>query len=156
MLEARDPDQLFSALERVFQRYQRRRGKRFEDVFFLVFALTHLREWIAPGYREEDLPSSAAERFARALSQIPAYTTIRRFANQSKHQGDRGELPIAQRVVYGPIDIEDVEAMLPGKEESPIAHDIGGQDATKLFSQVLAFYREHWFSLPFDTRYGDS
>jgi hypothetical protein len=67
-----------------------------EDLLFIIMALNHLREWIAPDYnpygRPPKLrnPKTKAEEFSRRLYCDPNFKIIREICNATKHVKKNG------------------------------------------------------------------
>ncbi|MBA2781288.1 hypothetical protein [Billgrantia kenyensis] len=79
------PEAFFRLLTRVEERLGEQKNKRVEELLLLVFGLTHLREWIAPGYSPEKVPQTPEERFYREIFNVPEFNPLRHLCNRSKH-----------------------------------------------------------------------
>jgi hypothetical protein len=148
------PEQLFAALERAIQRYKNARIKAIEDALFLVLGLTHLREWIAPGFRGQRAPKYPDERFSERLFQLESYEVLRNVANHAKHQARDHDVAVTS-VHYADIDDWPEIDKVTSFDEGPVGgYYIENRELSELFEDVLGFYREQWFSLSDNERYG--
>lgn len=156
-LDLQLPEHLFYSLERAFERYQRSKAKAVEDAFFLIFGLAHLREWIAPGFKDERKRRAAAtkaEEFFEAIFATDGYRLVLDLCNHAKHQTE--PLPRTFKVQFGlPIDEwPDVLAVRSIDDGPPSGYSVDGRDLGEVFGEVLNFYKERWFDLTPDQRTG--
>lgn len=148
------PEQLFHVLIAAFSRYEADQAKKIDDVFLLVLGLAHLREWIAPGFKGKRGPRNSAERFSKRLHENESYQILLHLANHAKHQF-RDENLIIRSVHYDKIDDWPDFDRTNSVDDGPVhAYFVGDRDLCDLFSEVLAFYRDHWFSLDVDDQVG--
>lgn len=141
------PHQLFSVLITAFSRYEADKAKRIDDVFLLVLGLAHLREWIAPGFKGKRAPRNPAERFSEALYKHEAYRILLHIANHAKHQF-RDDNLVIRSVHYDRLDDWPDVDRANSVDAGPVrAYFIGDRDLCDLFHEILAFYRDRWFSL---------
>lgn len=148
------PQQLFAVLCTAFARYEADKAKRIDDVFLLVLGLTHLREWIAPGFKGKQAPRNPAERFSEALWSHESYRTLVHIANHAKHQF-RDEKLIIRSVHYDLVDDWPDVDRANSTDAGPVKdYFVDDHDLCDLFHETLAFYRDHWFGLELDAQRG--
>jgi len=151
------PHQLFNVLKRALQRYDADQAKTINDALLLVFGLTHLREWIAPGFtgrRAKRGPRNPAERFSEALYKLGSYRMLSRLANHAKHQF-RDENLVIRSVHYSNIDEWPNIDSANSFDAGPVMdYFVGEYDLGDVFDEVLRFYEERWFSLSVDEQVG--
>lgn len=148
------PDQLFHVLIAAFSRYEADQAKRIDDVFLLVLGLAHLREWIAPGFKGQRTPRNPAERFSEKLYQHEPYRILLYLANHAKHQF-RDDNLVIRSVHYDKVDDWSEFERANSVDDGPVRdYFVGDHDLCDLFHEVLAFYRDHWFSLDVNDQVG--
>lgn len=148
------PHQLFHVLIAAFSRYEADKAKRIDDVFLLVLGLAHLREWVAPGFKGKLAPRNPAERFSEALYMHESYRILLNLANHAKHQF-RDDKLVIRSVHYDKLDDWPDFDRANSVDAGPVKdYFLGDRDLCDLFHEVLAFYRDHWFSLDVDDQVG--
>lgn len=156
LFEIRDATAFFQIVKNTFVEYRSTTGKRPAHLLLLILGLTHLREWIAPGFKGRD-PKNRAERFAVTLWRHPDYRTVSLLANHAKHQR-RTALPAIQRTRHVEM-IDDRDVPIddwPDFEDGPASsHSYGERDLESMFSVLIDFYEREWFSLPLAERLSD-
>lgn len=137
-------EQLFGLLKVTAQAFLATRGKRTQDLLFLVFGLTHLREWIAPGYDPEKQPSTPEERFFQEIFKLEEFNILRALCNRSKHMSQSVE---AMGALYSSHidDWPDVDSVINFDRGAPLAYFVDGRDVEEVIPVVLKFYEDNWF-----------
>ena len=137
------PESLFGLLKATFDNYRRIRGKRTQDLLFLLFGLTHLREWIAPGYDHALPPITAEELFYQRIFQLPEFKMIQSLCNRSKHMSASATLSAS----YGATidDCPDIDSITDFDRGSPTDYFVNGQSVEPAIATILAFYEGEWF-----------
>ena len=137
-------EQLFGLLKAVAESFTSGRGRRTQDLLFLVFGLTHLREWIAPGYDPKRPPATPEETFYQKIFELREFNVLRDLCIRSKHmspsEGVMGTL-------YG-ADIDDwpdIDSVTDFDRGPPIAYSVDGDDVDDIIRAVIRFYDENWF-----------
>jgi hypothetical protein len=140
-------EQLFGLLKASARNFSALRGKSTKDLLFLVFGLTHLREWIAPGYDPKDPPSSPEEQFFQDIFRLEEFNILRELCNRSKHMDAKVE---ATGALYGGTidDAPDFDAITNFDRGAPLAYFVEGKDVEDLIPVVIRFYEENWFKKP--------
>ena len=123
------------------------KAKDSERLLFLILGLTHLREWIAPGYTHVRGrgPQSKAEAVHGRIWDLESFALLRAIANHTKHLAplngvvDVGEaLPMAEW--------PSVEAVQSFDQGPPTAYRLDGRDVLDAIDDVIAFYDSQWFN----------
>ena len=153
LFEIRDASDFFGIIVRVLESYRSTYAKRPEDLLLLVLGLSHLCDWIAPGYNPKKAPRNAVEQFAQALSKDPDYQRVRLLANHTKHQ--ERSLPETQTSSY--VELMDdrdtpIDSWLDFDIGPTSAHEYGDRNLSDVFESVAVFYQQHWFNLSVERR----
>ena len=138
------PEQLFDLLKIVASSFTSLQGKRTQDLLFLVFGLTHLREWIAPGYDPKKKPASSEEQFYEKIFGLTEFNILRALSNRSKHMSQSKP---AMGALYGAkiSDWPDINSVTNVSRGPPIAYFVDGHDIEDVIRAVIRFYDENWF-----------
>lgn len=139
------PKDLFYCLENALAQYQKSKAKRVEDLFFLIMGLTHLREWIAPGYDYNQTQTTTAHALYHDIYATEEFKTIQALCNGLKH------LKHAPRTSYSaglPIDEwpAPIDAVVKWDDGPPTAFYVDGEDVENILQRLVDSYREKWFS----------
>ncbi len=137
-------DQLFGLLKAVASNLTSTRGKRTQDLLFLVFGLTHLREWIAPAYDPKQVPATPEEQFYQQIFELDEFNILRALCNRSKHMS-RSES--AMGALYGATidDWPEIDFVTDFDRGPPMAYFVDGHDVEDVIRTVIKFYDENWF-----------
>jgi hypothetical protein len=138
-------EQLFGLLKATARTFSASRGKSTKDLLFLVFGLTHLREWIAPGYDPKNPPSSPEEQFFQQIFKLEEFNVLRGLCIRSKHM--RADVE-ATGALYGANidDWPDVDAVTDFDRGAPLAYFVDGKDVEDVIPVVIKFYEDNWFN----------
>ena len=129
-------EQLFSLLKATANTFVLARAKRTQDLLFLLFGLTHLREWIAPGYDYEKDPTTPGEFFFQEIYAFQDFRTIQQLCNHSKHVCHSEKAMGAMR--GGPIDDwPEVDSVTDLDKGAPIGYFADGRDVDDLITSVV-------------------
>lgn len=137
---------LFLLLKATARNFSASKGKSTKDLLFLVFGLTHLREWIAPGYDSNHLPTSPEEKFFQDIFKLKEFNILRELCNRSKHMDANVETTGA---LYGGTidDAPDIDAITNFDRGAPLAYFVDGRDVEDVIPVVIRFYDEKWFNV---------
>lgn len=137
-------EQLFNLLKVVARNFTSVRGKRTQDLLFLVFGLTHLREWIAPDYDPKNPAVTSEELFYQRIFELQEFNVLRSLCNRSKHMSSSRT---AMGTLYGSKvdDWPDVDSVMNVDRGSPTAYFVDGHDVEDVIRAVIRFYDEQWF-----------
>jgi len=155
--DIQDEHAFFTVVSNTLNVYRASNAKTPEQLLLLVLGLTHLREWIAPQYKRDSVPKNRAEQFVAKLLENPDYQTLLLLANHAKHQRRRN-LPDTQTTTcVEMIDDRDtpIDSWLDFDKGPASAYIYGDRDLEEVFTNVTAFYHDHWFSLPIEHRWSE-
>jgi hypothetical protein len=142
--EIQSAEQLFALLKVIADRFTQEPAKRVEDLLLLVFGLTHLREWIAPGYSPTHVPISPEQNFYQNILTLEEFRILQGLCNRSKHMSlTTGSMGASHEP---PIDDwRDGDSVSIFGRGPTIAYCVEGYDVDDVIRVVVAFYQEHWF-----------
>lgn len=138
------PKDLFELLKTVATSFSSSRAKRTQDLLLLVFGLTHLREWIAPGYDPKRHALTPAAKFYQSIFELEEFRTLQGLCNRSKHMS-------ASTSIMGTLhestidDWPDVDSVPDFDRGFPTAYSVDERDMDHVIRVVLKFYEDHWF-----------
>lgn len=138
------PKELFALLRTVANSFSSSRAKRTQDLLLLVFGLTHLREWIAPGYDPKHHALTPAETFYQSIFELEEFRTLQGLCNRSKHMS-------AGTSIMGTLhestidDWPDVDAVQNFDRGFPTAFSVDDRDVQDVIQVVIKFYDDRWF-----------
>ncbi len=138
------PKDLFDLLKTIAHSYSSSRAKRTEDLLLLVFGLTHLREWIAPGYDPKHEPTTPEERFHQSIFDLEEFKILQGLCNRSKHMN-------ASSAVMGTLyeskidDWPDVDSVKNFDQGVPTEFSVDNRDVRDVIDSVIKFYEIRWF-----------
>lgn len=144
LFHLRSAADLFYCLERALNRYEASRAKQIEDLMFLIMGLTHLREWIAPGYKHETPPTSPEQEFFQRIYDYPDFDTVRKLCNRTKHLAEAPGTDF-----QGNLNIDEwpnFDAVLSMDDGPPTAFYVDGKEVGTMLRRLAEFYRNEWFS----------
>jgi len=146
MFDIISADDFFLEIEIAFGRLTSARAKRVADLLFVILGLNHLREWIAPGFKDERKsrsPINDAERFFEAIYRDRSWKAVNDICNQVKHEGTAPSLGAEYGLKIDSWDsVGDVRSFDNGP---PSKFTLDGQDIEPLLESVIDFYRTKWF-----------
>lgn len=152
MFDVDTAENLFFHICRTMKRFSCRRVKNVSELLFLVMALNHLREWIAPGYKRDDkgnwpTPKNQEAQFFQDIWCLPEFKIINKLCNGTKHYIS---IPQTTNVEYGlNIDewesVDDVQNFDNGP---PHQFEVDGVNVETVMSKVLEYYSQNWFNKP--------
>jgi hypothetical protein len=141
-----DAEALFGLLRLVANSISSSPSKRVQDFLFLVFGLTHLREWIAPGYDPQHTATTPAEQFFQHIYDLREFRILQHLCNRSKHM-----IPAknAMGTLYESTidDWPNVDAVRDFDRGFPTAYSVDDQDALEVIQTVITFYDKNWFQV---------
>lgn len=143
------PEGFYRLIKSTLDEVSRARTLNHKDIFFLAAGLTHLREWIAPGYgrneREERGPLTDAEHFHdRLYNQCKSFKLVQELCNGTKHfQKYKDETGYEAGALND--DWEDFDSVPNFDEGPPTVMRVNGRNVLDIFQEVLDYYTDHWF-----------
>ena len=137
------PQQLFNLLRIAAKDFALSKGKRTQDLLFLVFGLTHLREWIAPDYDPQKPPVRPEELFYQEIFSLREFNILRALCNRTKHMEVSES---AMGALYGAKidDWPEISSITNIGRGPPIAYFVDGHDVEDIIRIVISKYEE-WF-----------
>jgi hypothetical protein len=141
---------LFFLINRTIKRFCDEEEKDAAKLLFLIMALNHLREWIAPGYKPDRNgnwpPANTAEkRFSQDIyDNCYEFGTIRELCNKSKHLK---QIPELIHTEYDTLfdDWSDIDSV-PDFDKGPATnYFVDGENVINLIYTVIDFYNTEWF-----------
>jgi len=139
-------EQLFCLLREVANRFTLANSKRAEDLLLLVFGLTHLREWIAPGYLPTHEAVEPAEKFYQKIFELEEFKLLQALCNRSKHMHTPHN---AMATLYrSPITLRpDANPVSGSSRRTTEAYFVDGRDLEDVIRAVVKFYADGWFEI---------
>jgi hypothetical protein len=137
-------EELFRLLKLVANTFTSSRAKRAQDLLFLVFGLTHLREWIAPGYDPKQTPVTPAEQFYQRIFVLDEFKVLQALCNRSKHMSVTDSVmgTLHESTVD---DWPDVDSVSDFDRGFPTAYSVDERDVEDVIRAVIKFYEDRWF-----------
>ena len=117
------------------------------QVLLIIFALNHLREWIAPDYNRSrsgqwKVTQKPSELFSREVYDLDSHKVIRQLCNGSKH------LSKLDTGVAGSLPIDDwpaIDSVGNFDDGPPTVHLVNGELVDDHINRLLGRYAL-WFS----------
>lgn len=138
------PDDFFYCLRNTLTRYKSDKAKRVEDLFFLVMGLTHLREWIAPGYKHEMPQTTAAHKLYHDIYETPEFQIVQSLCNGLKHVKDAPATSYSAGLAFD--DWPDVDSVVKWDDGPPTAFYVDGEEVGEILQRLIDSYQREWFS----------
>lgn len=138
------PDDFFYCLKNTLTRYKSDKAKRVEDLFFLVMGLTHLREWIAPGYKHTTPPATAAHKLYNDIYETAEFKTVQSLCNGLKHVEHAPTTSYSAGLAFD--EWPDVSSVVKWDDGPPTAFYVDGEEVGELLQRLVESYQEKWFS----------
>lgn len=140
--------QFFDQIEIVYRRLAQPGAKTVSDVFFVVFGLNHLREWIVPGYKytkkKPSPPKTHEENFyVHIFCASPEYKTIKEVCNGLKHVRTSSSTSAQHGLLID--EWPDTDGVSEFDKGQPSGFSIDGSDIVPVLGKVIEFYRT-WFN----------
>ena len=111
----------------------------------MILGLNHLREWIAPGFKDFKHPANDAEEFFLLIFDNSDWKIINEICNQTKHVNPVPRLSAEYDLTFESWhSVDDVRTFDSGP---PTRFTVDGHDIEPILERVSDFYRRHWFQL---------
>ena len=141
---------LFFLIKRTMKLFCEEEEKEAAELLFLIMALNHLREWIAPGYKPgrngEWPPANTPEkRFSKNLyNNCYEFETIRNLCNKSKHLK---QIPEHIHTENKPLfdDWANIDSVLDFDKGPATNYLVDGENIINIINTVIDFYKTEWF-----------
>ena len=142
---------LFFLINRTMKRFSGEREKDVTKLLFLIMALNHLREWIAPGYKKVNgkFPpaNTEKEKFFLDIWECSEFRTINKLCNNTKHI-DEEQNPQNTYSEHG-LTIDELEGeiddLLDFDKGPAINYFVDGENVIDIINTVIDFYKIEWF-----------
>lgn len=155
MFDLNSPKDLFFYIKDSMQKYLANDEKKISDIFFLIMALNHLREWIAPDYNPtrnkttEELewkdPKNKAEIFSKNIYSQENFSKLRKICNGTKHLSKSS--PPTSFSYDLPIDSWDnVDSVKDFDKGPPSGFFVGRDSLETILISVIDYYDNQWFN----------
>lgn len=138
-------DQLFDLLKTVAKRFLSSDEMQTEYFLLLVFGLTHLREWIAPGYDWKNDPQTPAEILFRKIFKLKEFKLLQGLCNRSKHMCATNDAMAPLFEIVREPSTNDNSVSQSGRRNL-VGFFVNGNDMEDVFRVVIKFYEDNWFS----------
>lgn len=142
---------LFFLINRTMKRFSHEHEKDVTELLFLIMALNHLREWIAPGYgRDRDGnwpdPDNDGEQFSQDIyDKCPEFETIRKLCNKSKHIKRNSPNTHSEHGVFVDEREGKIDDLLDFDKGPAINYFVDGENVIDIINTVIDFYKTEWF-----------
>jgi len=140
--------ELFFLINKEMKNYYCKKEKDVAKLLFLIMALNHLREWIAPGYNKVSGKWPATikpeEQFSEKVYSLPEFVTIRKLCNNSKHITST---PPKTNSTHGlPIDEwSDFDSTMSVDNGPATNYYVDGKNVIDILVTIIDFYKKEWF-----------
>ncbi len=154
MFDINDAKDLFSHIKRTMKGYCEKEVKDPAELLFLIMALNHLREWIAPRYHKVDQHNwppadTPAKQFSQDIYEFPEFVIIRKLCNHSKHFMTSQNPPDTDTNTDSEHllkfnDYPDVDS-IPNFDKAVTDYFVDGKNVIDIINTVIDFYKTEWF-----------
>ena len=139
------PAHLFSEVDTALSEFQTPKGTTFRNLFFLLSALNHLREWIAPEYRHTSTANTPNEVFFNSIhDSCPEWRLVNSLCNGLKHFD-----PIAHSTSDNASPLlghfASMSSVTSLEHGHPQKFTVEGRDAIEILEAVRHYYAKSWF-----------
>ncbi len=142
---------LFSLIKITMKDFCNKEEKDAAKLLFLIMALNHLREWIAPGYKPNNgnwPPANTPEkRFSQNIYvNCPEFDTIRELCNKTKHFREKRN-PKITHSEHNPLvdDWKDFDSVKSVDKGPVMNYFVDGENVINIMGAVINFYNTEWF-----------
>lgn len=146
------PEDLFREIDSALTVFKTPTGTNNQTLFFLLAALNHLREWIAPGYRPnpdkngnpKNPPKTAGEQFYVQIHKNPEWSLINELCNGYKHCLSSGSVQNdnASSWLNDVHSLAGVNSLSHGHSQ---CYEVNGRGVVEIMEMVRDFYQKEWF-----------
>lgn len=144
IFDLKTSEEFFNTILRIYGRYQQTTAKDIEDLLYVLMGLTHLREWIAPGYYHTTPAGRPEQVFYNEIWDIASFKIIKSLCNHTKHLTTIRETTSSLHDI--PFDNwPDVDAVRDFDLGPASRYFVDGKDIIEIVDDVIAFYRAKWF-----------
>jgi len=112
---------------------------------YVIMGLTHLREWIAPGYSHEKPARTYEEVFYNEIYKLESFRLIQALCNHSKHMKSS---PVVTSTTHVSMvdDWKDVDSV-GNFDLGPVCdYSAAGRNLMVVIAEIISYYDRQWFS----------
>ena len=146
------PEDLFREIDSALTAFKTPKGTNNQTLFFLLAALNHLREWIAPGYKPNtdkngnlrNTPKTAGEKFYVLIYENPEWRLINELCNGYKHclPSESVQDDNASSLMADMHSLTGVNSLSHGHSQ---CYEVNGRGVVEVMETVRDFYQKEWF-----------
>ncbi|SFL88143.1 hypothetical protein [Pelosinus propionicus] len=144
IIDMNSEEDFFEILKTSFIKYKTENNKSIELLLFIIMGLSHLNEWIAPGYApftkngNINVPKTKYEQFSNDVYLTNEHKIVREICNKAKRiESSVKPLISCTRSLDGATDFDN------GLVTS---YTVDGRDITEIMEKLIRFYQTRWFN----------
>jgi hypothetical protein len=139
------PKFFFGTVKHAVERLADAEQKRTEDLMYVLMGLTHLREWIAPGYSHTQPATTPEQRFYNEIYSLDSFKLIQALCNRSKHLKPTS---VVTMTTHEPLfdDWHSVDDVCNFDLGPVTDYFVNGKNLLDVVHEVLSFYESRWFN----------
>lgn len=147
ILGIQSPTHLFSEIDTALSEFQTPKGTTFRNLFFLLSALNHLREWIAPGYKSRKAPAKMPNEifFNSVFDNCAEWKLINSLCNGLKHIDPITPTQTSDNASSRLSDWHTMAGVTSLAHGHPQKFTVEGQDVIEILEAVRNYYATNWF-----------
>ncbi len=143
------PVELLYSIEQSFEKYKAVKQRNIESLLYVVMGLTHLREWIAPGYeckgKCEKTPKNDEEEFSKKIYENhDGFTTIRMLCNRTKHL-KKTNFSTSSSHDLSFDEWTDFDAVRDFNKGPATDYYVDNRNIIEVIEAVIDYYKKEWF-----------
>lgn len=140
------PTHLLSEVDTALSEFQTPEGTTFRNLFFLLSALNHLREWIAPGYSYKDPANTPGEVFFNSIyDNCSEWRLVNSLCNGLKHFDPIKCSQTSDNASSLLSDWHTMAGVTSLAHGHPQKFTVEGRDAIEILEGVRNYYATNWF-----------
>lgn len=136
--------ELFDLICNKYLELQNKSSYKIEDIYFLIFSLHHLREWIVPGFKYQKNPPQADIQEFNKIFENESYELVLSLANHLKHlkKIENNPEPICRKdMIDDWPSLDDVSLISVGYVE----FQVEGRNILQVIREVIFAYNDNYF-----------
>ncbi len=148
IFDIKTPKDLFFHINRTMKDYCGEDEKDAIKLLFLIMALNHLREWIAPEYKKDSrgnwpAADTTEKQFSKRIYELPVFGTIRKLCNKSKHINRDPRTGSTHILTID--EWKDIDSVLKFNNGPATDYFVDGGNVIDIINTVINFYKTEWF-----------
>lgn len=141
------PAHLFREVDTALSECQTPEGTTFRNLFFLLSALNHLREWIAPGYTHTRTANTPNEIFFNSIyDNCSEWRLVNSLCNGLKHFDPISHVT-SDNASPRLADFHSLSGVTSLDHGHPQKFTVDGRDAIEIMKTVRHYYAKNWFEM---------